>query len=166
MLRIEPATKGDLPQILTVYDTAREFMRQTGNPTQWQNGHPNRRLLEEDLAIGKRLYVVRENGVVHGVFAFLLGEDPTYARIDGAWKDASPYGTIHRIAADGSVHGVFDAAVRFCEKICGHIRIDTHKDNLVMQHLIAKNGFEYCGIIYLENGDPRLAYEKSPLEKR
>ena len=30
----------------------------------------------------------------------------------------------------------------------------------IMQHTILKQGFSYCGIIYLESGDPRLAYQK------
>ncbi len=30
----------------------------------------------------------------------------------------------------------------------------------IMQHNILKQGFSYCGIIYLESGDPRLAYQK------
>lgn len=40
------------------------------------------------------------------------------------------------------------------------IRIDTHQDNKSMQRLILKNNFEYCGIIYVEDGSERLAYEK------
>lgn len=40
------------------------------------------------------------------------------------------------------------------------IRIDTHRDNKPMQHLLNKNGFRYCGIIYLEDGDERLAYQR------
>ena len=43
--------------------------------------------------------------------------------------------------------------------------MDTHGDNKVMQNLLKKNGFVYCGIIHVEeDNDPRLAYEK--LEKR
>ena len=37
---------------------------------------------------------------------------------------------------------------------------DTHRDNTIMQHLITKHGFTYCGIILLANGDERLAYQK------
>ena len=28
-----------------------------------------------------------------------------------------------------------------------------------MQHVIVRHGFAYCGIIYLSNGDERLAYQ-------
>ena len=38
-------------------------------------------------------------------------------------------------------------------------RIDTHRDNKIMQHNITKHSFTYCGIIYLLSGDERLAYQ-------
>jgi RimJ/RimL family protein N-acetyltransferase len=40
------------------------------------------------------------------------------------------------------------------------MRCDTHKDNKIMQHTLEKNGYKYCGVIYLDNGDARVAYEK------
>ncbi len=75
------------------------------------------------------------------------------------WKDNSPYGTIHRVASDGSEKGVFESIVAFARERHKHLRIDTHEQNTTMQHVIQKNGFEYCGIIYLANGDARRAYE-------
>ena len=39
-----------------------------------------------------------------------------------------------------------------------NIRVDTHRDNHTMQHLVQKHGFQKCGVIYLKNGSPRLAY--------
>ena len=45
---------------------------------------------------------------------------------------------------------------------CGHLRIDTHGDNAVMQNLVRKLGFVHCGTIYVEeDDDPRLAFEKT-----
>ena len=32
---------------------------------------------------------------------------------------------------------------------CGHLRIDTHGDNTVMQNLVKKAGFTRCGTIYV-----------------
>ena len=40
-----------------------------------------------------------------------------------------------------------------------HILIDTHADNKVMQHVLDKNGFKHCGTVYMDNGEPRIAYE-------
>ena len=38
------------------------------------------------------------------------------------------------------------------------VRIDTHHEN-VMRKLIERNGFVYCGIITLSNGELRDAFE-------
>lgn len=156
---IRKATENDLAKILSIYDGARTFMRQNGNPTQWSGGYPNSEVLLEDIAKGQ-LYVVEEKEML-GVFMFTLDPEPTYKIIEkGEWKDSSPYGTIHRIASAGVRGGVLKEAIEFCQQKIRHLRIDTHKDNVVMQNLLTKNGFCYCGIIYLANGDERLAYEK------
>lgn len=34
------------------------------------------------------------------------------------------------------------------------------EDNSIMRHCIEKFDFSYCGVIYLLDGDPRLAYQK------
>lgn len=158
MYRIRQAAMADLPRILEIYAYAREFMARTGNPNQWKKTNPPRETLEADILAGN-LYVLEETGI-HGVFAYFTEPDPTYSYIeDGAWLDESPYGTIHRVAADGS-GGVFSAVLKFAEGENHHVRIDTHRDNKVMQHVLAKHGFQQCGVIYLKNGEPRLAYEK------
>ena len=41
-----------------------------------------------------------------------------------------------------------------------NIRIDTHHDNKIMQRLLEQNGFVYCGIIFLADASPRLAYQR------
>ena len=88
-----------------------------------------------------------------------MDPDPTYAVIeDGSWMSDGIYGTIHRIASDGS-GGIVRAAVEFGKTKCSHLRIDTHKDNLVMQHVVEKLGFSRRGIIYVSDGSPRIAYE-------
>ena len=157
---IRCAKENDLPEILRIYEYARGFMARTGNPNQWTGGHPREELLRDDIA-KRQLYVLETETGLHGVFAFIIGDDPTYAVIEqGAWRSSAPYGTIHRIASDGQIHGFLQSAVDFCWQQIPHLRIDTHADNRVMQHLIVKCGFTRCGIIRLENGDPRIAYEK------
>ena len=154
------AVRGDLPQILQIYAHAREAMAASGNPTQWGDNFPPQELLEEDID-SNRLFVYVANGQLLGVFAFILGADPTYQVIeDGAWlNDALPYGTIHRVAGDGTVHGLFAACMDFCKRRMSHLRIDTHENNAVMRHLIARHGFLPCGTIYVEDGTPRLAFD-------
>ena len=159
MIRL--ATTADLDAILAVYAVARRAMANAGNPTQWGNTYPAVELLGQDLALG-RLYVEELDGAVHGAFMFAIGDDPTYAYIeDGAWKDPSPYGVIHRVASDGRNPGLLGRCVNFCRNLCNHLRIDTHHDNHRMQHLLPKLGFDRCGIIYVEDGSARIAYEWS-----
>lgn len=153
------ATVADLPDILKIYGHARKFMAETGNPTQWGTHFPPQDLLEEDIEIG-HLYVYENEENIHGVFAFILGDDPTYSTIEqGHWLSDAPYGTIHRIASDGSERGFLGKCMEFCTKIIPHIRIDTHENNIIMQKAIMKNGFQKCGIIYTDDGTPRIAYE-------
>lgn len=159
-ITIRGAKAADMDTILKIYAYARSFMEQTGNPTQWGRNFPPEELLWEDIKAGQ-LYVVEKNGDIHGVFAFIIGEDKTYLQIEnGAWRSKAPYGTIHRIAGDGKIHGILGEAVAFCESKIPHLRIDTHADNKVMRHLIEKAGFVECGTIYIEDGTPRIAYEK------
>lgn len=156
--QVRTAEYTDLPRILEIYAIARSFMAETGNPNQWGTTHPAREILEEDISRGL-LNVVCEDGQIHGVFYFYIGEDPTYLRMEGGqWRSAESYGTIHRIAGDGS-GGILKAAVDFALERIGHIRIDTHADNTVMQRALGKQGFSRRGTIFLENGDPRIAYD-------
>jgi len=158
MYQIRRARDCDLPRIQEIYAYAREFMAQTGNPNQWGRTHPPRQQLEADIPAGN-LYVAENETGIHGVFAFILGEDPTYSYMeDGSWHYEGPYGTIHRIASDGS-GGMFTAAMNYCKGVISHLRIDTHHDNRVMQHVIEKHGFARCGLIYVSDGTPRIAYD-------
>lgn len=156
---IREARTEDIERILEIYDIAKVFMRQTGNPHQWNSRYPDQITLEEDIH-KHQLFVMEEDSIIHSVFAFIIGEDPTYKKIEGAWLDHSIYGTIHRIASDGTMHQVFKKAVDFCSEKCAHLRADTHEDNKIMQKVILKNGFQETGIIYVEDGTPRIAYEK------
>ena len=159
-MKIRKAVISDLNSILKVYKTAREYMRQTGNPDQWGTDKPRQELLEADIQKGELYVGTDDDGKIHFVFAFILGEDPTYSYIEnGQWLSDAPYGTIHRIASDATVSGVVKTAVDYCKKTILNIRIDTHEKNKTMQHVLAKLGFAKCGIIYIEDGTPRIAYQ-------
>lgn len=158
-MNIRKAVTGDWEQILAIYQRARDYMRQTGNPNQWKDSWPTPEVLAEDIAIGQ-LYVLEDTGVLHGVFALIPGDDPTYSYIEGSWLNSEPYATIHRIASAGLCKGILAECLAWCDTLYKNLRIDTHHDNAVMQHLLAKHGFTRCGIIYLENGEPRIAYQR------
>lgn len=153
------ANRSELEQIVKVYERARAVMAAGGNPTQWKDGYPSREQLERDI-LSNRLFVYMVNGQLAAVFAFILGEDPTYAQIEGRWLNDAPYGTLHRLASAGVRPGVADAVIRWCAERCGSLRADTHADNKPMQHILEKNGFVRCGIIHVADGSPRIAYQK------
>lgn len=151
---------GELDEIMRNYACARQYMMRTGNATQWGNNYPMRAHIEEDIQNGSCFVGVGADGRVHCVFAFILGDDPTYKWIeDGAWLNDEPYGTIHRLASDGAERGAFSACLAFCKERCANIRADTHANNQTMQHLFEKSGFRRCGVITIGDGTPRIAYQ-------
>ena len=83
MIRL--AVPEDFTSIMSIYAYARSFMQETGNPNQWGNHFPPEELIHNRIR-DKQLFVLEENGTLHGAFAFIIGEDPTYLQID----DGSP----------------------------------------------------------------------------
>lgn len=158
-MTIRKATLEDIPRMLEIFAIARRFMAETGNPHQWADTYPSVEQLTSDISSGDS-YVCMEEGRMIATFVLRGGNDPTYDIIyGGAWKNDNPYATIHRIASSGERKGIFRTAMEFALQHYDSIRIDTHRDNKVMQHAIAKAGFAYCGIIHCWNGDERLAYQ-------
>lgn len=158
---VRPAGNSDIPSIMTVLEAAKGIMRASGNMNQWVNGYPSEDVIADDISHGYG-YVVEDGGAQEGYFAFIPSPEPTYAKIyDGAWlDDEKPYHVVHRIGSTPESHGVFEAIMDFCFSHDPNLRIDTHRDNHIMQHCILKAGFSYCGIIYLASGDERLAYQR------
>ena len=164
--RRRKATPADLERMMEIYAFARSFMAAHGNPDQWGPTHwPPEALIRKDIAEGNSYVCENGAGRTIGTFFFVSGAEiePTYSRItEGKWLDDSPYGVVHRIASDGSEKGIGAFCLNWAYERCGHLRIDTHGDNTVMQSLLKKLGFTHCGTIYVEEDDaPRLAYEKS-----
>jgi len=159
-MRISATEPKDLPIVMNIYDYARTFMRANGNTTQWMDGYPSETLIRQEIEDGHSFVCTDEQGEILGTFCFILGEDPTYQHIyDGAWLNDEPYGVIHRMATSGKQRGVSEACLDWCFQRCGNIRVDTHRDNKVMQHILTKHGFQRCGIIYVKNGTERIAYQ-------
>lgn len=158
MPQIRPATSQDLVHMLAIYAYARDFMKSTGNPQQWGDTWPSQAKIEEDIARGAS-WLLCEGEKILGVAALCQGIEPTYAYIEGAWPNDMPYLCIHRIAAAEGAKGVFAAFVEYCKARYQNIRIDTHTDNAIMQKCILQHGFSYCGIVYMEDNTPRLAYQ-------
>ena len=160
MISIRLTRSEDIPALMSVFQEAREQMRADGNLHQWPDTYPSEEKIKEDISRDVS-YVIEEEGNIVATFAFIPGIEPTYHIIyGGEWiDDTLPYATIHRIAKRHTAHGIFKLCFDFCLQRCNNLRIDTHADNRIMQHVIQANGFSYCGIIHLANGDERLAYQ-------
>lgn len=163
-MEIRHSSEDDFLSIMNIYDYARHFMADHGNPNQWgPTNWPPKALIHDDIAARKSYVCIHENEIV-GTFFYDFGTDiePAYHIIeDGAWLCTEPYGVVHRIAGNGSVKGIGSFCIEWAFRQCGHLRIDTHGDNKVMQNLLSKQGFIHCGTIYVpEDKYPRLAYEK------
>ena len=163
-MKIRKSTEDDFGKIMRIYAYARDFMKAHGNPNQWGSTNwPPQTLIHQDIANGDS-YICEYEGEVVGVFFFRQGKDiePTYAVIEnGHWIDDSPYGVVHRLAGNGSLKGIGETCLNWAYQQCGHLRVDTHGDNIVLQNLLLKMGFIHCGTIYVEEDNyPRLAYEK------
>lgn len=159
-MTIRKSTFDDIPRMLEIFALARRFMAETGNPNQWASNYPSVDQLRADIASGDSYVCVKQDRIV-ATFVLRGGIDPTYNVIyEGEWPPNSGYyATIHRIASSGEMKGVFRKAMDYALQHYSCLRIDTHRDNKVMQNAIRKAGFVYCGIIHCWNGDERLAYQ-------
>ena len=159
-MNIRLAAFNDLDEIKNIFNVAKEKMVNDGNVEQWKNIDYPFCYTKDDIE-KKQCYVIEnDNGELVATFVFIIGKDPTYSYTEGKWLNDNPYGTIHRIASNNKMKNIFKTVMDYVSTFNVDIRIDTHKDNLRMKHLIESNGFTYCGIIYVKDGTPRLAYQK------
>lgn len=157
-MKIRLANTKYLSDINRVLACAKKTMKNDHNDLQWSDdGYPER-IVPLDIK-RKQFYVLVDNNEIHACFAFIIGEDPTYLKIDGKWLNNNPYGTIHRIASDGYIKNVFHKVVEYCKSYNVDIRIDTHISNKRMLHLISKEGFSRCGTIQVADGTDREAFQ-------
>ncbi len=157
---IRHATMRDYDEMLSIYAYAREQMKRTGNPNQWGDHRPSRETIMKDIELGQS-YVVCDGSALLGAFALTFGDEENYRVIEnGQWLNDEPYCVIHRVASAGKAKGVLSAILAFCEGQSDNVRLDTHDDNRIMQHLLEKHGYAKCGRVYIEGGAPRIGYHK------
>ncbi len=166
---IRKTRREDIRAIMPIFDEARRTIATLGID-QWQNGYPSEEVILSDIEL-EQSYLCELDGDVCGTFAIISCGEPTYDKIyDGHWltgDESQDYIAIHRVAISVSSRGsglsgkFISYAADFAKNLGRKsLRIDTHRGNLVMRRMLEKNGFSYCGVIYLENGDERVAYEK------
>ncbi len=165
-MEIRKAEQKDIPKIMEIYDIARNYMRKNGNMNQWINGYPQKEIIEEDIKKGSSFICYEKNESdeeILAVFYFAIEEEPTYNKIyEGEWLNDEEYGVIHRLGVAGHKKGMATFCMNYCATKVKNIRVDTHRDNVPMQKLLEKLGYQYCGIIYIGDGSERLAFQHSP----
>lgn len=160
------AQKSDVDIIMNIINIAQAHFKDEGID-QWQNNYPNADVIERDIENGSS-YVIEVGNMILGTVMISFDGEETYNKIyDGEWLSDGEYAVIHRMAVDFNQRGTGLASefIAEIEKMClerntPSIKVDTHRENLPMQKLLLKNGYKECGIIYLKNGNERLAYEK------
>ena len=154
------ASIDDLSIVIGLIEQGKAKMIKAGNPNQWSASYPAESTIRRDITQGV-CYLIHECGKPIATFVAKDGPEPNYHHIDnGSWLDDQPYYVIHRVASVEGVHGVMADIIKYCSALTSSIRIDTHADNRPMQTSLARLGFVYCGIIYVENGDSRQAYQR------
>lgn len=174
---MRPATVDDVPAIVATLEAGRALLAADGID-QWQDGTgPDVDLVTEDVERGwGRVFLV--DGQVAATAALIDEPEPNYAHmLEGAWRvlegeaapaGASSYATIHRVAVAPAFRGMH-VAQRFYARLVeearargfAEIRVDTHADNVRMQHVIASAGFTRAGTVCMDGNeaDQRWAYQ-------
>ncbi len=162
----------DLPQVIKLIEKAQERMKNSGLD-QWQYGYPNEEVILEDIEKGIS-YVLEESGKIICTGVLTFEREATYEKMkEGNWisKEGTEYGVIHRIAVSkekigkGAAGKLLDNMEKECikNKIYS-IKVDTHENNEPMKNFLLKNGFLFCGVIYLDRGpeenSKRITFEK------
>jgi RimJ/RimL family protein N-acetyltransferase len=159
-----PARWEEVAAVMEIIRDGRAFQRQQGF-VQWDDTHPTQAAVEADIRRGDG-YAIRVGGVLAGYLCLSFDGDPAYPAIEGVWRFADDYAVIHRMAIGEAYRGrgltgqVFRLAGEIAlQKGVEILRIDTHRDNLRMRHVLEKHGFVFCGTV-VQNGGERLAFDK------
>ena len=182
LMNFRKSTFDDIDIILEIIEKAKAELKKM-RLDQWQKGYPNREVIESDVKKGIS-YVLEEtaennenseekvSGKIVGTIVLSPEREEPYSKIEGKWiTDDDDYMVVHRLAVDSDVKnkGLATKILEFSEGVCIENKIlslkaDTHENNEPMKRLLAKNGFSFCGLIYLDRepdlGAKRIAYEK------
>lgn len=160
-MQIRKAQQDDVQQMMVIVKQAQNDLKEM-NVDQWQNGYPNESVLHQDIDLNKA-YVAEKDHVL-GLMVISYNDETTYNPLNTWVKNT--YMVIHRFAVEKEVqrqgvasYMIQQASLMAKELHMESIRIDTHEKNVRMRRFLEKSGFEERGIIYLKDGNPRIAYE-------
>ncbi len=131
---------------------------------QWQRGYPNRTSIENDVEAGVGMVLALGNEILAYGAVIFTGELAYDDLTDGQWLTNGEYAVVHRLCVSeifvgmGFAKQFMSAAEAMAAERVKSFRIDTHPDNKIMQNLVERMGFTYCGDVVIESR--RLAYEK------
>lgn len=173
--RIRKARAEDEAFCLTCYQQASKNFAYQGID-QWQDNYPNASTFRKDLSEGNSYIleiILGDKIETVGTMYFAMSQDLGYEGNNAhIWSNNLPYGVIHRIAlADefkekGLSLCFFCYAARQAHRAdIPMFRIDTHRDNQIMQSLLQRLGFQNRGAIYFAREDSgvyiqRMAYDQ------
>ena len=91
-VEIRHAVKEDIHEIMRIYEYARRFMAEHGNPDQWgPTNWPPEALIRQDIANGSSYVCIHEDKIV-GTFFFEMGKEiePAYCALKAVygWRTA------------------------------------------------------------------------------
>jgi len=165
-MQFRKASDADVSSIMRIIKQAQDFLGEQG-VDQWQDNYPNSETIMNDIH-NNNGYILKKDDILIGTVAVIFGVEKDYETIyNGKWLSNHEYAAVHRIAVGSEYKGLGLASIilKNVEEICLNkgihsIKVDTHEENLPMQKLLKKNGFQYCGIVYLEDKSKRIALEK------
>lgn len=165
-MKFQKAFEKDIKDIMNIIEQAQSYFKEQGI-NQWQDNYPNFETIKSDVDSGTSYILLKENNIIATAAVSFSGEKTYESIYDGKWLTNGAFAVIHRIAVDNNCKGLGIASeiIKNVEKLSLNkgirsIKVDTHEENISMQNLLRKNGFSYCGVIYLEDRSKRIAFEK------
>ena len=158
--------KSDIKDVMKIIKQAQKYFKEQ-EIDQWQNNYPNEDIINIDIENDESYVLLKDNEIIATTVISFNREKNYETIVDGKWLTDGEYEAIHRIAVTDKLkgYGISNKMIAYAESLCRNrkiksIKVDTHRDNLSMQALLKKNNFKYCGIIFLEDGAERIAFEK------
>ncbi|MCX0379976.1 GNAT family N-acetyltransferase [Clostridium perfringens] len=165
-MEFRQAKISDLDQIVEIIELSKKYLKET-KVDQWQDGYPEKEDLRRDIESGNSYVLTNKDEIVATTVISLDGESTYNSIFNGEWITNEDYIVMHRVAVHDKYKGkgifkelIKEAEILALNKGISSIKIDTHRDNISMQRAVVKNDFQKCGIIYLEDGSERIAFEK------
>lgn len=165
-MEFRKSLKSDVKEIMSIIKEAQNYFKEKGI-NQWQDGYPNEESIISDIEDGESYVLLKDKKIIATAYLSFKGERDYDVIYDGKWLSEEKYAVVHRVAVLSEIkgNGIASELFKNIERIClesniNNIRIDTHRDNKSMQRFLNKNDFKYCGVIYLKDGQERIAFEK------